>query len=93
MIGCASVPPGMPIGKGSAALKDYLTGLGYRYVLCVDFNNAVFLYSRQAMLNHQRPEYKEWAKNVSVDFMDNMDEIAKNTTLARAGNARLIKLQ
>ena len=93
MIGCASVPPGMPIGKGSAALKDYLTGLGYKYVLCVDFNNAVFLYSRQAMSNHQRPEYKEWAKNICVDFMDNMDEIAKNTTIARAGNARLIKLQ
>jgi hypothetical protein len=93
LIGMATVPPGMPFGKGSAALKDYLTGLGYKYALCVDFNNAVFLYSRQAMSNHQRPEYKEWAKNVSVDFMDNMDEIAKNTTIARAGNARLIKLQ
>ena len=93
MIGFATVPPGMPFGKGSAALKDYLTGLGYKYALCVDFNNAVFLYSRQAMSNHQRPEYKEWAKNVSVDFMDNMDEIAKNATIATAGNARLIKLQ
>jgi len=93
MIGFATVPPGMPFGKGPEALKKYLLDLGYKYILCVDFNNAVFLYSRQAMSNHQRPEYKEWAKNVSVDFMDNMDEIAKNTTLARAGNARLIKLQ
>jgi hypothetical protein len=93
MIGFATVPPGMPFGKGSVALKEYLTGLGYKYALCVDFNNAVFLYSRQAMSNHQRPEYKEWAKNVSVDFMDNMDEIAKNATIAQAGNARLIKLQ
>ena len=93
MIGFATVPPGMPFGKGPEALKKYLLDLGYKYILCVDFNNAVFLYSRQAMSNHQRPEYKEWAKNVSVDFMDNMDELAKNTTLARAGNARLIKLQ
>lgn len=93
MIGFATVPPGMPFGKGPEALRKYLLDLGYKYALCVDFNNAVFLYSRQAMSNHQRPEYKEWAKNVSVDFMDNMDEIAKNTTLARAGNARLIKLQ
>lgn len=93
MIGFATVPPGMPFGNGPEALKKYLLDLGYKYILCVDFNNAVFLYSRQAMSNHQRPEYKEWAKNVSVDFMDNMDELAKNTTLARAGNARLIKLQ
>jgi len=61
--------------------------------LCVDFNNAVFLYSRQAMSNHQRPEYNEWGKTVGVDFMDNMDAIAKNATIAQAGNARLIKLQ
>jgi hypothetical protein len=82
----------MPFGNGPEALKKYLLDLGYKYILCVDFNNAVFLYSRQAMSNHQRPEYKEWAKNVSVDFMDNMDEIAKTATIAQAGNARLIKL-
>jgi len=93
MIGFATVPPGMPFGKGAEALKDYLTGLGYKYALCVDFNNAVFLYSRQAMSNHQRPEYNEWGKTVSVDFMDNMDAIAKNKTIAQAGNARLIKLE
>lgn len=93
MIGCASMPPGMPFGKGSEALKDYLTGLGYKYALCVDFNNAVFLYSRQAMSNHQRPEYAAWGKNICVDFMDNMDAIAKGATIAQAGNARLIKLQ
>jgi hypothetical protein len=93
MIGFATVPPGMPFGKGPEELKDYITGLGYKYVLCVDFNNAVFLYSRQAMSNHQRPEYNEWGKTVSVDFMDNMDAIAKNNTIAQAGNARLIKLQ
>jgi hypothetical protein len=92
MIGFATVPPGMPFGNGPEALKKYLLDLGYKYILCVDFNNAVFLYSRQAMSNHQRPEYKEWAKNVSVDFMDNMDEIAKTATIAQAGNARLIKL-
>lgn len=93
MIGFATVPPGMPFGKGPAALKQYLVDLGYKYALCVDFNNAVFLYSRQAMSNHQRPEYAAWGKNICVDFMNNMDEIAKNTTLATAGNARLIKLQ
>jgi len=93
MIGFATVPPGMPFGKGPEALKKYLLDLGYKYALCVDFNNAVFLYSRQAMSNHQRPEYKEWAKNVSVDFMDNMDAIAKNNTISQAGNARLIKLE
>jgi hypothetical protein len=93
LTGFATVPPGMPFGQGSAALKDYLTGLGYKYAIAVDFNNAVFLYSRQAMSNHQRPEYQEWAKNVSLDFINNMDEIAKNATIAQAGNARLIKLQ
>lgn len=93
MIGFATVPPGMPFGKGPEALKKYLLDLGYKYALCVDFNNAVFLYSRQAMSNHQRPEYNEWGKTVSVDFMDNMDAIAKNNTIAQAGNARLIKLE
>ncbi|MEI8284805.1 MAG: hypothetical protein WCG52_07415 [bacterium] len=93
-IGGASLPPGMPFEKGPEALKNYLSSHGYRYVLCVDFDNAVLLYTRKLWQNHPRHEwyFKEiWAK-YALDFMRNMDLIADWATTARAGNVRLIDL-
>lgn len=91
-IGGASPPPTMPFGKGPEALKEYLKGQGFNYVICVDFDNAVLLYTRNLWQNHPRKEwyFKEvWGK-FALDFMGNMDALADWGTEARAGNARLI---
>jgi hypothetical protein len=94
-IGGASPPPGMPFGKGPDALKEYLKSLGYNYAICVDFDNAVLLYTRKLWENHPRQEwyFKEiWGK-YALDFMENMDSIADWDTNARAGNVRLLRIQ
>lgn len=93
--GGASPRPGMPFGKGPQALKDYLIKQGFRYVFCVDFNNAVQLYTRKLHENHPRPEWymKVISKKYFMDFFDNMDAIATDTEVARAGNVRLLDLQ
>lgn len=93
-IGGASLPPAMPFYHGAEALKMYLISLGYRYVLCVDFDNAVLLYTRKLWENHPRKEwyFKEiWGK-YALDFMRNMDSIADWNTIDRAGNTRLVHL-
>ena len=94
-IGGASMPPGMPFEKGPGALKDYLKKLGFKYVLCVDFDNAVLLYTRKLWENQPRKEWyfeEVWGK-FALDFMRNMDSIADWDTKAKAGNVRLIELQ
>jgi hypothetical protein len=92
VIAYASPPPRMPFHEGPEPLRKYLAALGYKYLLCVDFGNAVFLYSRKAMENHPRPEYREHARKYVLDFMNNVDAIADWNTIARDGNVRLIKL-
>ncbi len=93
--GGASPSPGMPFGQGPQALKDYLIEQGFRYVFCVDFNNAVQLYTRKLHENHPRPEWfmKYVSKKYFMDFFENMDAIASGTEVGRAGNVRLLDLQ
>ncbi|MFZ4599167.1 MAG: hypothetical protein ACOYNN_11030 [Terrimicrobiaceae bacterium] len=93
-IGGASLPPGMPFEMGSEALKDYFTSLGYRYLLCVDFDNAVLLYTRKLWRDRPRREwyFKEVWGRYALDFMVNMDRLADWQTIEKAGNVRLIKL-
>jgi hypothetical protein len=95
VIGGASLPPGMPFEKGQEALKNYYTSLGYRYVLCVDFDNAVLLYTRKLWQNHPRKEwyFKEVYARYALDFMCNMDSLADWGTKARAGNVRLLEIK
>ena len=93
-IGGASLPPGMPFEQGPDALKRYFLSLGYRYIICVDFDNAVLLYTRKLWENHPRKEwyFKEvWGK-YALDFMGNLDNIADWHTKAKAGNCRLIEI-
>jgi hypothetical protein len=95
-VGGSSPPPGLPFEKGPEALASYLKSLGIRYVLAVDFNNAVLLYTRKLWNESTRPEwfYSEIWKPRFNDFMDNIDALAERQggLVAKAGNARLIDL-
>ncbi len=92
--GGASPHPGMPFGQGAEVLRDYLRAKGFRYILCVDFGNAVQLYTRKLHENHPRPEWymKEVSKRYFMDFFNNMDDIALTTEISQAGNVRLLDL-
>ncbi len=95
-VGGSSPPPGVPFEKGPEALAAYLKGLGIRYVIAVDFNNAVLLYTRKLWNESTRPEwfYTTIWKPRFNDFMDNIDALAARDggLIATAGNARLIDL-
>jgi hypothetical protein len=95
-VGSSSPPPGIPFGKGPDALADYFKKLGIRYVIAVDFNNAVLLYTRKLWNENTRPEwvYSALWKPRFNDFMDNVDALAsrEGRLVATAGNARLIDL-
>jgi len=95
-VGGSSPPPGIPFEKGPDALANYFKGLGIRYIIAVDFNNAVLLYTRKLWNESTRPEwfYSSIWKPRFNDFMDNIDAIAAKDgcLVAKAGNARLIDL-
>lgn len=94
-VGGASPPPGIPFGKGPEALRDYLRGLGFNYVIAVDFNNAVLLYTRRLWTEATRPEwiYPQLWRPRFLDVMDSIDTFDKEgKVIARQGNLRLIQL-
>jgi len=94
-IGGASPWGGMPFFKGPETLKSYLLKNGVDYILTVDFDKALLLYTRKHWLEHQRPEwfFKEvWGKH-ALDFMDNIDKLADwGQVIGSEANVRLIKL-
>jgi hypothetical protein len=85
----------MPFFKGPETLKSYLLKNGVDYILTVDFDKALLLYTRKHWLEHQRPEwfFKEvWGKH-ALDFMDNIDKLADwGQVIGSEANVRLIKL-
>jgi hypothetical protein len=94
-VGGASPPPGIPFGKGPEALLEYLTGLGFKYLITVDFNNAVLLYTRRLWTETTRPEwiYPQLWRPRFLDVMDSIDTFDKQgKVIAREGNLRLIQL-
>jgi hypothetical protein len=95
-VGGCSPPPGIPFEKGPDALANYFKSHGIRYVIAVDFNNAVLLYTRKLWNESTRPEwfYTQIWKPRFNDFMDNIDALAAEDgrLVAKAGNARLIDL-
>jgi hypothetical protein len=95
-VGGSSPPPGLPFEQGPDALASYLKGLGIRYVIAVDFENAVLLYTRKLWNEGTRPEwfYNSIWKPRFNDFMDNIDALAAEDgrLVAKAGNARLLDL-
>jgi hypothetical protein len=94
VLGGASPKNEMPLLQGTSALLNYFKKMGIEYVLAVDFDNALLLYTRKHWLEHKRPEwfYKQvWGKH-ALDFMDRIDEIAKTNTIATSGNVRLLKI-
>lgn len=94
-VGGACPPPGIPFGKGPEALRDYLRGLGFNYLIAVDFNNAVLLYTRRLWTEATRPEwiYPQLWRPRFLDVMDSIDAFDKEgKVIAREGNLRLIQL-
>ena len=94
-IGGSSPWGGMPFFQGPEALKNYLVKNGVDYILSVDFEKALLLYTRKHWIEHHRPEwyFKEvWGKH-ALDFMDNVDKLADwGQVIGSEGNVRLIKL-
>lgn len=94
-IGAAGPEAGVPLFKGPEVLKDYLKKNGFKYIMCMDFNNALLLYNRNYWMNHPRPEWyykKIWVPRF-LDFMDSIDQIANNGgLLAQKFNVRLIEI-
>jgi hypothetical protein len=94
-VGSSSPPPGIPFGKGHKALADYLKGLGIRYVIAVDFDNAVLLYTRKLWTETTRPEwiYPQIWRPRFLDVMNSFDALDKEgAVIARGANARLFDL-
>jgi hypothetical protein len=94
-VGGSSPPPGIPFGKGPQALADYLRGLGFEYVIAVDFNNAVLLYTRRLWTTNTRPEwfYPQIWRPRFLDVMDSIDDWdLEGKVIARSGNLRLFDL-
>ncbi len=92
--GACSIGP-WPLEKGPDALKNYLRSVGVDYLLVVDFENAMLLYTRRHWKEHQRPEwfFKEVWGRYMIDFMDSVDALAlSERVVGRAANLRLIKL-
>ncbi len=94
-VGSSSPPPGMPFEKGPHELANYFKGLGIRYVIAVDFDNAVLLYTRKLWTEATRPEwiYPQIWRPRFLDVMNNFDALDKEgAVVARAANARLFDL-
>ncbi len=95
IVGGSSPPPGLPIGKGANALRDYLKGQGYRYFIAVDFNNAALLYTRRLWTVATRPEwfYSEIWRPHFLDVMNSVDQWdQEGLVIKRSGNLRLFDL-
>lgn len=94
-VGGSSPPPGIPFHQGPDALLDYFRKLGFKYMIAVDFNNAVLLYTRRLWTTNTRPEwfYPQIWRPRFLDFMDNVDAWDRQgKVVAREGNLRLFDL-
>ena len=94
-VGGSSPPPGIPFHQGPQALLDYFRQLGFKYMIAVDFNNAVLLYTRRLWTTNTRPEwfYPQIWRPRFLDMMDNIDDWDRQgKVIARSGNLRLFDL-
>jgi hypothetical protein len=94
-VGGSSPPPGIPFHEGSQALLDYFRQLGFKYMIAVDFNNAVLLYTRRLWTTNTRPEwfYPQIWRPRFLDMMNNIDDWDRQgKVIARSGNLRLFDL-
>ena len=94
-VGSSSPPPGIPFGKGPEAFESYLQKLGIKYIIAVDFDNALLLYTRRLWTVATRPEwiYAAIWRPRFLDVMNAIDYYDKQgKVIARSGNLRAIKL-
>ena len=85
-----------PLGEGPLKFQNYLALHGFKYIICSDFENSFHFYTRKLWKNVPRPEwyYKEINGKYFLDFMDNVDAIAREgNVVATAANLRLIELK
>jgi hypothetical protein len=71
--GGASLPPGVPIFKGSEELADYFVHLGIRYLAYSYADEATF--SRAEFGNRLKPNVNVWLRvgaQIAFDFQDNV---------------------
>jgi hypothetical protein len=94
-VGGSSPPPGIPFHQGPQALLDYFRQLGFKYMIAVDFNNAVLLYTRRLWTTNTRAEwfYPQIWRPRFLDMMNNIDDWDRQgKVIARSGNLRLFDL-
>ena len=93
-LGFCSPAPGMPLGKGPEALSKYLLGQGIEYIIAIDFDRSVGLYSRprwrNEYLHRGRPELVMYQS--FDDVMNNIDALATPARTVRVGELRVIRL-
>ncbi len=78
-LGQASPPPGMPFFKGSEAMREYLAGQGYRYMVFTRPETNNCLYSRSRWVIARRGDrylWKNWAPYF-LDFFENQKSLKK----------------
>jgi len=93
--GAASLPPGMPVFEGPAAVKTYLLSQGIRYVIYSEGDNIQNMYSR-AFWEDVR-EHPERATpdivNVSrfnLAFLDDLHGLVRNRTALHRGQTVVV---
>jgi len=86
---------GMPLFKGSAALKQYLLQQAIHYVAVIDFHSAAGVYNRE-YFNGQHLYWSNGKKAAPyfIDAMTNFDALVHDEELlGTAGNLRVIHLR
>ena len=94
-IGAAGPDGGVPFFAGKNKLNSYLQKEGIRYLVCMDFDNALMLYNRPFWRNNPSPQwyYKAIYAPRFLDFMDNIDSLTDWGRVSGSfANIRVIEL-
>jgi hypothetical protein len=97
--GAAGPDPGLPIRQGPAALAAYLKSIGVRYIILVDPDKDITLYSRQRWQQvAQRPELEDETFRVAyphtLAFINDVTALVQSEDVIFArGSLRVIRLR
>ena len=91
--GAASPDPGMPLFAGGPAVKAYLKNLGIDYMMLVDENSDLTLFSRKAYTDTHDPEF-DFTRRFSLQFLDDVKDLLGSEDLRFSSNSvRVIHLK